>query len=67
MANTVTVAATASTVTISATGIDRCATALVVRSGESRTVDGTKRRDLLRLESDASVALATDSGFIFGC
>ena len=67
MANTVTVAATASTATVSAAGIDRCATPLVVRSGESRTVDGTERRALIRLESDASLTLTTGSEFIFGC
>jgi hypothetical protein len=65
MANTV--AVTASEATVSAARIRRCATQFVVRSGESRTVDGTERRALMRLESDASVALATDSEFIFGC
>jgi hypothetical protein len=55
------------TVTISAADIDRCATPLVVRSGTSRTVDGIERRSLIRLESDTSLTLTTDSEFIFGC
>lgn len=67
MTNTVTVTATASTATVSAAGIDRCATPLVVRSGTSRTVDGTERRKLIRFESDGSLALTADSEFIFGC
>jgi len=67
MTNTVTLTETVSTVTISAAGIDRCATPLVVRSGTSRTIDGTERRALIRLESEGSLALTADSEFIFGC
>jgi len=65
MANTVTVRSREATVSVAR--VNRCTTQFVVRSGESRTVDGTERRALIRLESDASLALATDSGFIFGC
>lgn len=65
MANTVTV--TASKATVSVARIDRCATQFVIRSGKSRTVDGAERRALIRLESDASLALTTDSEFVFGC
>ena len=65
MPNTVTVRSRKATVSV--TRIKRCATQLVVRSGESRTINGTERRALVRLESDASLALTTDSEFIFGC
>jgi hypothetical protein len=65
MANTVTVRSREATVSV--TRVKRCATQFVVRSGESRTVNGTERRSLVRLESDASLALATNSEFIFGC
>ena len=67
MENTVTVTETASTATISAVDIERCSTPLVVRSGTSRTIDGTERRAQIRLESDASLRLTADSELIFGC
>jgi len=65
MANTVTVRSREATVSVAR--VKRCTTQFVVRSGESRTVDGTERRALVGLESDASLALTTDSEFIFGC
>jgi hypothetical protein len=65
MTNTVTV--TSPEAAVSVARVKRCTTQFVIRSGESRTVDGTERRDLVRLESDASLALTTDSEFIFGC
>jgi len=67
MRNTVTLAEAVSTATVSAVDVERCATPLVVRSGTSRTIDGTERRELIRFESDGSLALTADSEFIFGC
>jgi len=67
MENMVTLTETVSTATISAVDIERCSTPLVVRSGTSRTVDGTERRELIRFESNGSLALTADSEFIFGC
>jgi len=65
MVNTVTVAA--SEATVSMARIRRCATTLLIRSGETETVDGTVRRRELQFESDAALAFDDGDQFIFGC
>jgi len=65
MADTVTVRSREATVSVMR--IRRCATTLLIRSGETETVDGTIRRRELQLESDAALAFDDGDQFIFGC
>jgi len=53
--------------TVSMMRIERCNTRLLVRSGETRIIDGTERRSSIRFESNASLELTTNSEFVLGC